>query len=189
MRGLGRRAVGAERDVLKGLAAGLVGGLFASFVMNRFQASWSRLSEGAEKSHGAQSMQPSTGEDEQTSGVEKVLDDDATEKLAEAVAESVFDRHLSKSGRARAGTLIHYAYGTGTGALYGAVAELSPGMTSGSGLLFGAGLWAIGDEGLVPALGLSKGPASYKLSTHAYSLASHLVYGLSTELIRRTLRR
>jgi len=50
-----------EGNVWKGLVAGLAGGLVASWTMNQFQAAWTRIQEGAEKSHGAQSMQPAEG--------------------------------------------------------------------------------------------------------------------------------
>jgi hypothetical protein len=45
------------------------------------------------------------------------------------------------------------------------------------------------DEGAVALLGLSKGPTQYPLSTHVYALASHFVYGVTTEVVRRALRR
>lgn len=41
----------------------------------------------------------------------------------------------------------------------------------------------------VPALGLSKKPAEYPAAVHAQALASHLVYGLTTDLVRRGLLR
>ena len=44
-------------DPWKGLAAGAAGGLVASWVMNQFQALWSRKTHGIERSHGAQSLQ------------------------------------------------------------------------------------------------------------------------------------
>ena len=44
-------------------------------------------------------------------------------------------------------------------------------------------------EAVVPALGLSKPPTEYPLSNHLYSLASHFVYGASTEATRRLARR
>ena len=47
--------------------------------------------------------------------------------------------------------------------------------------------WLVVDEGAVPILGLSKGPTQYPLSTHVYALASHFVYGLTTELVRRVV--
>ena len=61
-------------------------------------------------------------------------------------------------------------------------------LTVGAGLPYGASIWIVADEGVVPALGLSKSPAEYPLSIHAYALASHFVYGLTTELVRRAVR-
>jgi uncharacterized membrane protein YagU involved in acid resistance len=68
------------------------------------------------------------------------------------------------------------------------LAEVAPGVTAVAGLPFGTLVWAAADEGLVPALGLSKSPAEYPLSIHAYALASHLVFGLTTEVVRRGVR-
>src|SRR5215510_966687 len=45
-------------DPLKGMIAGVAGGLVASWVMNQFQALWSRMAYGIERPHGAQSLQP-----------------------------------------------------------------------------------------------------------------------------------
>ncbi|MBV9958241.1 MAG: DUF1440 domain-containing protein [Acidobacteria bacterium] len=184
------RSVQGE-DVLKGLAAGFVGGLVASFVMNQFQALCGRLMEGKERSHGAQSLQQ--GQPQQSNRPinpdNEDESDDATERLASAISENIFDKELTKPEKETAGTVIHYLYGTATGAFYGAAAELAPVVTAGVGMPFGAFVWVAGDEGAVPALGLSKSPAEYPLSTHAYSLASHLVYGLTAEAVRRAVRR
>ena len=84
---------------------------------------------------------------------------------------------------------MHYAFGASTGAVYGAMAELAPGVTAGSGLMFGAAVWVVADEAIVPALGLSKPPTEYPLSVHAYALSAHLVYGLTAEITRRAVRR
>jgi len=40
---------------MKGAAAGIIGGLVAAWGMNQFQALWSRVAEGTERPHGAQS--------------------------------------------------------------------------------------------------------------------------------------
>jgi putative membrane protein len=177
-------------DLWKGLAAGLVGGLVASWTMNKFQAAWTKSTEGFEKPHGAQSMQPSEGEDaEQASEENKENQDDATVKAARAIAEGVLGHKLKENEKEAAGAVVHYAFGTATGGLYGAVAELAPEVTVGVGLPFGAAFWLVADETAVPLLGLSKPPTEYPVSTHIYALASHLVYGLTAELVRRNLRK
>lgn len=181
-----------ESDALKGLAAGLVAGLVASAVMNQFQALWSRLTEGEERSHGAQSMQQGlpqvgVGRELQAEGKDEG-EDDAAMRLANAVSVAVLDQELTKSEKDTAGTALHYAYGVSMAALYGTAAEFVPVVTAGAGLPYGASIWLVADEGVVPALGLSKSPEEYPLSVHAYALASHCVYGLTTELVRRAVR-
>jgi putative membrane protein len=176
-------------DLWKGLAAGLAGGLAASWTMNQFQAAWSKAAEGFEKPHGAQSMQPSEGEKPGESGQDKEQQDDATVKAARAISEGIFGHELKEDEKRPAGAAVHYAFGTATGGLYGAVAELAPEVTAGAGLPFGAAFWLVADETAVPLLGLSKPPTEYPVSTHVYAFASHLVYGLTAELVRRSLRK
>jgi hypothetical protein len=156
--------------------------------MNQFQAAWSKATEGFEKPHGAQSMQPSEGENASKTSGAKEEQDDATVKAARAISEGVFGHELKKNEKRTAGAAVHYAFGAATGGLYGAVAEFAPEVTIAAGLPFGAAFWLVADETVVPLLGLSKGPTEYPLSTHAYALASHFVYGVTAELTRRAVR-
>lgn len=181
-----------EGNVWKGLAAGVIGGLVASAVMNQFQALLSRLAEGEERSHGAQSLQQGSpqqgvGGKLQAEGKDEE-EDDATERLANAVSVGVFEHELTKPEKDAAGTAIHYAMGTTCGAVYGAVAEIIPTVKAGAGLPFGVAVWLTADEGILPSVGLSKSPAEYPLSIHAYAFAAHLVFGLTAEVARRAVR-
>ena len=178
-----------ESNVWKGLAAGVAGGLVASAVMNQFQALWSKLMEGEERSHGAQSLQQGLPDhgisvELQKRGADD-SHDDAAVRTGNAVAELIFDEHLSKQEKEFAGAVAHYAMGATCGAIYGVLAEITPEATIGEGLPFGAAVWLIADEGIVPALGLSKPGTEYPLEIHVYALASHLVFGLTTEIVRR----
>ncbi len=164
-----------EGNILKGLVAGLAGGLVASWTMNQFQAAWTRIQEGSEKPHGAQS---------QDAGDQ----DDATVKTAKIISRDVLGHELQESEKKPAGAAVHYAFGTVTGGLYGALAEVTPQVTTGAGVPFGAAFWLLADEISVPLLGLAKGPTEYPVSTHAYALASHLIYGATAELSRRAIR-
>jgi putative membrane protein len=179
-RGLGR--------VCKGLAAGLIGGLVASWTMNRFQDGWSKLAQGNRMAPlGQDQLQTRQLESDEQGSVEP--EDDTTVTTASAISEGIFDHKLTQREKKIAGTAVHYALGTGVGGLYGAVAEVAPKVTTGAGLPFGAVFWLVVDEGAVPLLGLSKGPTAYPLSTHAYALSSHFVYGLTAEIVRRVIRR
>jgi hypothetical protein len=180
-------------DITKGLAAGVAGGLVASLVMNQFQALLGKLMEGESRSHGAQSLQQGLPDHGISRELQKRGSDDAKDNAAvrtgNAVSELVFNHKLTKPQKEVAGAIAHYAMGATSGAIYGAVAELVPQTTVGEGLPFGAAVWAIADEAVVPALGLSKATNDYPLSTHVYAFASHLVFGLTTEIVRRNVRR
>lgn len=183
----------SEASFGKGLAAGAAGGLVASLVMNQFQALWGRFMEGSERSHGAQSLQQGSpdhgvGRELKERGSDEEQDD-AAMRLANVISKGVIDRELTTQEKHTAGTLVHYVFGVTTGACYGVAAETFPTITAGVGLPFGTFVWLTADEGVVPAAGLSKSTSEYPLRIHAYALASHFVYGLTTELVRRAVRR
>jgi putative membrane protein len=176
-----------QGNIWKGLVAGVAGGLVASWTMNQFQAAWTRITANSEKSHGAQSAQPSDGSSGDQSEDAKEQDD-ATVETAKVISREVFGHELQESEKESAGTAVHYAFGTVSGGLYGALAEVTPQVTTGAGLPFGAAFWLLADEIAVPLFGLSKGPTEYPVSTHVYSFASHLVYGVTAEMSRRAVR-
>jgi putative membrane protein len=180
-------------NIYKGVAAGVAGGLAGSLAMNQFQSLWSKLMANEERSHGAQSLQQGSpehgiGRELAERGVDEP-DDNAAVRTGNAVSEFVLDHHLTKSEKEVAGAIAHYAMGVTSGAVYGAVAEMMPAATAAEGLPFGAAVWLFADEGIVPALGLSREPTDYPAKIHAYAFTSHLVYGLTTELVRRAVRR
>lgn len=181
-----QRQQSKQSNLWKGLAAGVIGGLAASFVMEQFQAFWTKLAEGDQLSQGGRGKQKQNGQQQQSSGGRE--EEPANIQAAEAISENVFEHELKKGEKKVAGEVVHYAMGATSGAIYGAMAEIFPVVAAGEGLPFGTAVWLIADDVVVPALGLSKPPTAYPLATHAYALASHLVYGLTTDLVRRGVR-
>lgn len=172
-----------DQSPVKGALAGIVGGLAASWAMSQFQAqvpasAFKRFFEDA----GLEAPAAKKG------AAQNADDKPATVKTADAIAEGVFDHSLTKAEEKQAGPAVHYAFGASVGATYGVLAEYVPGVTAGVGVPFGAAVWAVADEAIVPALGLSKPPTAHPPSTHAYALVSHFVYGLVTEAVRRSVR-
>jgi hypothetical protein len=181
-----------KKSIAKGLVSGLVGGLAASWIMNQIQMMLSKAIEHDEKPHGGQSVQPGTPEHGAGAELAELgLDnpnDNAAERTANIVAAKVFDRELTEKEKHIGGELAHYAFGATTGAVYGAASEFFPEMTIGAGIPFGAAVWLIADEIVVPALGLSKSSKEYPLSHHSVSFAAHLVYGFTTDMFRKAAR-
>jgi putative membrane protein len=187
---IGQRETPANREtsVLKGLAAGTIGGLVGSWVMDKFQAAWFKASRVIEEPQGNSPKEIPSLQGAKVSSKEK-QQEPATFKAAEVISAGVFDHELEEHEKKLAGDVVHYAVGSASGAIYGAAAELTPEVTAGAGIPFGSAVWLVVDEGAVPILGFSKGPTEYPLSTHVYALASHFVFGLTTEVVRRALRR
>ncbi|HYJ46264.1 MAG TPA: hypothetical protein VEV81_06585, partial [Pyrinomonadaceae bacterium] len=139
-----------DANIMKGALAGFIGGLVASWTMNQFQSALSRLMEGVEKSHGAQSLKPAGGEEgirqmRREPEEESEEQEDATEKLAEAISENIFNRDLDKREKEAAGAVVHYAFGAAMGGVYGIAAEVAPEAGAGLGLPFGAVFWMAAD--------------------------------------------
>lgn len=151
--------------VYKGIIAGAVGGLAGSWLMPRFQLLLSRALGNSD---------PHEGQGE-----------DATVKTAQGISTALLGHELSAKEKKIAGPLVHYAYGTGIGALYGALAQRHQTTTTGFGLAYGSAAWALGDEIAVPALGLAKKPTETPLSQQFQFLAAHLLYGITLEGARR----
>ena len=158
-------------NIVKGVIAGALAGLAASYLMEQFQAAWTK----AEEAGGG-------------SGAGGGAGDPATVKAADRVALAATGHPVPSEHREAAGEAVHYATGAGVGAVYGLLAEFAPRATFGLGAGYGAAV-ALGlDEIIVPALGLGKPATETPPSTHAYGLASHLVYGLTLEGVRRIVR-
>jgi uncharacterized membrane protein YagU involved in acid resistance len=114
--------------------------------------------------------------------------EDATMKTADALAYAATGKHLTRSQKETGGPIVHYAFGALTGGLYGGLAEYSPAVRSGFGTSFGGVLFSTADLLAVPALKLGPSSAGQPLSALASPFAAHIVYGVTTELVRRLVR-
>lgn len=171
-----------EKNLLRGVLAGVAGGLAASWVMNEFQAG-----PGKSLTRALQSDEENRKQDQAAKTDEPK--EDSTMKTAEALVHAVTGgRHLSMEEREKGGPIVHYAFGALMGAVYGGLAEYSELVTAGFGTSFGAVLFGGGDLVAVPMLNLSGPPTDYPAASYASPFAAHIVYGVATELVRRGVR-
>ncbi len=176
-----------RNQVWKGAVAGAVGGLAGSWTMDKFMSTVSDIIQSRQKQRLA--LQVDEGKlihPERTQQQRKQESDDATVQLAQRVAH-VLGHELGPREKKIAGPLVHYAFGATVGAIYGELAEKDRGVSKASGVPFGAAVWLVADEIMVPALGLAQGPTAYPPSVHLQALGAHLVYGATTEWVRRGL--
>lgn len=173
-----------NHHVLRGALAGTLGGLVASWVMNEFMSGI-----GSKLQHAVQTDEQNRTDEAMQHAGEGQPKEDATMKAADMIVkEATGGQHLSWEEKKKAGPMVHYAFGALMGGLYGGLAELSPGVTGGIGTKFGTVLFAGADLFAVPALGLSQSSADQQASKLVSPFAAHLVFGVTTDLVRRLFR-
>lgn len=96
-----------EIDIMKGLIAGVAGGLLASFLMEQFQAGWSAAAK-------------AIGPGKRKGGFKS---DPATVKAANLVSQKITGRKLPPDYKPLAGEAVHYGMGASSAAVYGVLAE------------------------------------------------------------------
>jgi putative membrane protein len=180
---MGRRR---RRRLLRGTLAGIAAGLAASWAMNVFMSS---VGDKLTQSLMSDEDRLQQRQQEQQSEQSQEPEEDATMKASESIVHEVSGgRHLSHEERKKAGPAVHYGFGALMGGLYGALNECSDWTSMGFGTVFGALLFAGADLVGVPAFGLAPSPLDQPVAAQATPLAAHLVYGATTELVRRAIR-
>jgi putative membrane protein len=172
-----------RKRLTRGTLAGIAGGLAASWVMNLF------ISKLGEKLTQSLMSDEDNQQQQQQSAQQQEPKEDATMKAAEGIVHTVTrGQHLLHEERKQAGPVVHYAFGALAGGLYGALAECSHWTSLGFGTVFGALLYASADLIGVPSFDLAPSPTEQSIAAQATPLAAHLVYGATTDLVRRAIR-
>jgi len=170
------------------LLTGICAGVAAGFVMNQFSRAVTAATRGREGS-GAAPGADRVGRGAQPPQAKTRADDDAAVKVGAAAYELATAKRPSPSKKTQLGVAAHYAFSAALGAMYAVSRERTPMISAGHGALYGAAVWAIADETVMPALGLSRSPRELGPGVLVYGLAAHLVYGISLETACANWRR
>ena len=152
----------ADRSVVKGMLAGIAAGAVATAAKTLAERLYPPRTEG----------QP-----------------EPPDVIADKVADTVTGHELSPGAKAVASETIHWVFGITAGAAYGVLAEFYPAATSRHGVNFGMTLMALTHESALPAFGLSAAPGDQTPREKTSEMATHMVYGLVAETIRRNVRK
>jgi hypothetical protein len=161
--------------MLKGIFAGALGGLAGTWAMSEAQRAWTRAVDGERPESAA-------GKHDARDWQERSEGQNSNEIAAQAVARHLIGRRLDRRELALGAVMMHYAFGAGAGALYGAYAERRVRHATGMG--FGLTVWLLADEIAMPLLGLSHSTLRRPLEKRLQSIAAHLVFGTTAEQTR-----
>jgi putative membrane protein len=107
----------------------------------------------------------------------------------EVLAEKIAGRELSPLAETAAAETIHWGFGAAVGGAYGALAEYFPAATDKDGASFGMALATLTHEGALPTMGRAAHPEDQTPREHTSEMATHLLFGVVTETVRRFVRR
>jgi putative membrane protein len=105
------------------------------------------------------------------------------------LAESMAGHSLVGGEKVTVEEAVHWGFGAMTGAAYGALAEYYPTATLKDGAGFGMALDSLTHESVLPAMGLSGEPVEQTFREKTSEMASHVVFGVVTETVRRFVRK
>jgi putative membrane protein len=105
------------------------------------------------------------------------------------LANRISDRPLTEKEEEVSVRAIHWGFGALVGGIYGALAEYQPAITSKLGASFGLTLCGITHASALPMMGLTETPENQPAREHASELVTHAIYGVTTEVVRRTARK
>lgn len=107
----------------------------------------------------------------------------------DVLAEKVVGHELAGTQKEVATEAIHWGFGALTGAAYGALVEFYPAANAKDGAGFGMALSSLTHGTVLPAMGLSAEPEDQTARERTSEMATHVVYGVVTETVRRVVRR
>lgn len=107
-------------------------------------------------------------------------DESATDALGRIAYQKLAGHPPSPRTKKKLSWGVHIGYGLLVASLYGLVRGGRTHHALRDGLLFGSGLWLLGDELAVPLLGLGDKPTAYHPTLHLQTLLAHLGFGAAT---------
>jgi hypothetical protein len=163
---------------------GLAGGILGAFAMNVY-ARTARVFNEEREVPGAAPGSDRDGRGVQPAQARDRAENDAATRVGTAAYKAVMRREPDRTTERRLGSAVHYAFGAAAGTIYALASEDLPMLRKGFGSFYGSLVWAIADEGFIPAIGLSREPRNMPADVHAYALSGHCVYGAALECVRR----
>ena len=161
-----------QPPLLADVAVGLLAGFVATKATDLAQGPLRRATpEGAKRREARVSPGPSSSHV-------------AARRIAERLGRPVEDRRLRPVAKA-----VHHGLGMAWGPVYCLLRRHGGLEPLGAGLVAGASLSLVVDEGLTPALGLSAPNRAYPVATHVRGFLAHLVWGAAAALAAEAIYR
>ena len=174
----------------KGLVFGMIGSIAGLLAMRYY---WNNIAPAVEEAFGGQENRgqaPDPLDDISLWGKQYREDESSTAALGRLLYQWITgEEPQTQELKTALSYLVHWGYGMLQGGIYGALRANAPFPDLKDAWLYATGLWLVGDEVVVPLLGLQSGPTAVLPVQHANRWGAHLAYGTGTALATQTLLR
>lgn len=170
-----------EIHLLAGFAAGVIGGIVATWVVDIYQRGALEVTRRAENAVGAGPILSAR----QEGHIQERRR--AHAETAERLVRSTTGKRLSRSRLRSAALAVHYAIGALAGGVYGIAAEVLPAARRGYGTGYSNLLFLGGSNALLPWLPIGVRRKFAPMGRDS-GLSAPLVYGATLETTRRVIR-
>jgi len=97
-------------------------------------------------------------------------------------------RHMDEETEWAATWAAHFGYGSGVGAVYGAIAPRVPWPAVPKGMAYGVAVWALSYLGWLPAVGIVQPLVRRPVRQQTALIVAHLVWGAATGALTEVFR-
>jgi hypothetical protein len=178
----------STKQISKALLAGAAGGVVGLAAMRLYWQGAKVLTHEDPRSLTSEGP-PHTLDDIAVTEDHRKKGESSTQAVGRILYEAMKGETPSEELQERLGLAVHRAYGLSTATLFQLVRSLARRRGLEDGLVFGTALWLLGDELMVPLLGLAKGPTAFQIEQHLHRLGVHLVFGVTVASVARALLR
>lgn len=119
--------------------------------------------------------------------VRKVEQRSAQIKVIDDLSTRITGTPISSQNETLAEQLVSFPLGAGIGAAYGYGKKDDDELRLGDGVILGASTWISTHETSLPLMGLEAKPSEVPLRLQANELLAHVLYGVTTEVVRSYL--
>lgn len=174
------------KNIVLGMIGGAVGTLAMDYASKRLEPLLGGGDDDSQNGSGSSRQHPL--DDIAVAGQHHRDDESSTAALGRMAYGAVAGHRPDKETKSSLSGGVHWAYGVLQGGVYGALRGDADAPDWEGGIAFGTGLWLLGDEVVVPMLGLQDGPTAYAPETHLNRALIHLVYGVTTAVTTHVLK-
>lgn len=170
----------------KGLLLGLVGGAAGALAMSAYWQVATAIN-GKDPRQTDENPKPDTFDSISLFGKNHRPGESSTAALGRTVYTALTGKEPSEEQKNQLSYAAHWLFSTGFGAVYGLLREPGDVTDVTGAAMLGTGVWLLGDETAMPAMGFTDGPTAFPLNLHLHSWGAHLAYGMATAAVTQLL--